>query len=89
MVIKFCFAGCDHNVPEKISIPPKRSVQFYNTISRWKKDSSIARIKVGFKYFRTSSDLWNDGIKKGQKLYTMIWSNEVELKDNLYSYEIK
>jgi hypothetical protein len=90
MELSSCNVGCDHNVPEKISIPPKRSVQFYNTISSWKKDSSIARIKVGFKYFRTGNDLWNsDGSKKSQKLYTMIWSNEVELKDRLYSYEIK
>jgi hypothetical protein len=90
MAFSNCYLGCDHNVPEKISIPPKRLVQFYNTISSWKKDSSIPRIKVGFKYFRTFSDLWNsDGSKKSQKLYTMIWSNEVGLKDNLYSYEIK
>ncbi len=86
----FCFSGCDHNVPKKISIPPKRSVQFYGTIISWKKDTSIARIKVGFRYFRTFNDLWNsDRSKESQKLYTMIWSNEVELKDNLYSYEIK
>jgi len=90
IAFRFCFRGCDHNVPKEIRIPPKKSVQFYGTISSWKKDSSIARIKVGFKYFRTADALWDsEESKASQKLYTMIWSNEVELKDNLYSYEIK
>ena len=87
---EFCFSGCDHNVPEKISVPGKKSAQFYGTIKSWKKDPAIARIKLGFKHFRTVNDLWfSDESSRNKRQYTMYWSNEVELKDNLYSYEIK
>jgi hypothetical protein len=90
IVFRYCFGGCDYNVPDEIKIPPKKSVQFYGTIVNWNKDSSIAHIKVGFKYFRTFDDLWNaDASKQSERPYTMIWSNEVELKDKMYTYEIK
>ena len=82
--------GCDHNVPEKISLPPKKSVQFNGTIKSWKKNPSIARIKVGFRHFQTVDELWYFvGAKESRDLNKMVWSNEVDLKDNLYSYEIK
>lgn len=90
IAFQFCFGGCDSNTPEKISLPPKKSIQFYGTIKNWKKDSSIARVKVGLRYFRTVDDLWRfDGSYDSKKLHKIVWSNEVELKDNLYSYEIK
>ena len=90
IAFKFCFGGCDHDTPEKISLPKKKSVQFYGTIKSWKKDSSVARIKVGLRYFGTVADLWNfDGLNDNKKPNKIIWSNEVELKDNLYSHEIK
>jgi hypothetical protein len=85
----YCFGGCDHNVPESISISPKKSVQFYSTIISWKKDKSIARIKAGLIYFPTVNDLWHFDGRRSKILDKIVWSNEVELKDNLYSYEIK
>lgn len=90
IAFQFCFAGCDHNVPEKITVPPKKSVQFYGTINSWKKSSAIAKIKVGFRYFATVDDLWSfGGTSADKKRYKLFWSNEVELKDSLYSYEVK
>jgi hypothetical protein len=90
IAFQFCFSGCDNNIPEKISLPQKKSIQFYGTIKSWKKDSSIARVKVGFRYFRTVDELWNfDGSNDSKKVNKIVWSNEVKLYDNLYSYEIK
>src|SRR5215471_11437699 len=42
VAFQFCFRGCDHNVPEKISLSKGQSVQFYGTIKSWKKDLSVA-----------------------------------------------
>lgn len=90
MAFQFCFGGCDINIPEKIILPTQKSSQFYGTIKSWKKDSSISRIKVGFRYFRTVEALWNfDGSDDKRNQNQIIWSNEVELKDNLYRFEIK
>jgi hypothetical protein len=90
IAFRFCFSGCDNNIPERISLPKTKSVQFYGTIKSWKKSSSIARIKVGFRYFPTFNDIWNsDGSQGRRNLNKIVWSNEVELKDYLYSYEIK
>lgn len=85
-----CFLGCDHNVADGIIVPPKKAAQFYGTIKSNKKGSSVDKIKVGFRYFATGKDIWNfDGTPKNKKLYKLFWSNEVALKDNLYSYEVK
>jgi len=85
-----CFSGCDREVPEEIMLPPKKMVQLNATITSYKKDFSIQRIKIGFKYFTTFHDAYNYGIENNKKnKIRIVWSNEVELKDNLYSYEVK
>lgn len=85
----YCIGGCDHNVPERVSVPPKKSVQFNNTIISWKKGRSITRIKAGFIYFTTFNEIWYYDGNYSKIADKIVWSNEVELKDNLYKYEIK
>jgi hypothetical protein len=83
-----CFSGCEHTMPLAVVVPPKKSAQFYATIYSAKKQATPSLIKVGFKYFPTAKEQWDYGTP-GHRKAKVFWSNEVELKDNLYSFEIK
>lgn len=90
IMFQSCFNGCEHSVPIEVIMPAKKSAQFYATVKSYKKEASTPLIKVGFRYFARVDDLWNYGIENPKlSKIKIFWSNEVELKDNLYSYEVK
>lgn len=82
------FCGCDSNIPIEIILFPKKSVEFYTVIRNRNWAISPIRIKVGFLYAKNSKDIFkiSNEKTKGEMIF---WSNEVELKDNLFNYEIR
>lgn len=90
VVYRFCFSGCDHNVPDFILLPPQKTARFYGTIRSYKKDGSVPRVKVGFRYYNSFNNIFYTG-PEGYRKHPcqLFWSNEIELKDNLYGYDIK
>lgn len=90
IVFHSCGPGYDGDELDKITLPPKIAIQFYCTIKSWKKGSSIPLIKAGFRYFKTAEEVYfYETAKKNKEKIQTFWSNEVELKDNMYSYEVK
>lgn len=90
VVFHSCGPGYDGDEIEKITLPPKIAVQFYCTIKSWKKDASVPLIRAGFRYFKTSEDVYfHETTKKGAKKIQTFWSTEVPLKDNMYRYEVR
>ncbi|HEX2628545.1 MAG TPA: hypothetical protein VHM26_06035 [Chitinophagaceae bacterium] len=82
--------GCDINIPVDIKLEPKQSIEFYTTLRSRMKGLPGGRLKAGFLYFTNSSDLYKMAGKKiDPEKVKIFWSNEVEIKDNLYSYEIR
>jgi hypothetical protein len=85
-----CFLGCDYNVADIIKVPPKKFAQFYGTIKNNSRESSTDKVKVGFGYFAAGKDIWDfNRTPNNNKLYRLFWSNEVELKDNIYSFRVR
>jgi hypothetical protein len=86
--LRFC--GCDSNIPVEIILSPRKSIEFYSAIKCHKKGSSTNRIKVGFVYFTNAQDIFNINKANSWSIKNNIfWSNEVELRNNLYTYEVK
>jgi len=81
--------GCDGNIPEDIRLKPHQSIHFYLLLRRFRQNLFCRKVKLGFKYYRDLLDLWNypnSKIKPAPP--TVYWSNEVEIKDNLFQYQI-
>ncbi len=81
--------GCDINIPDDIRLKPHQSIHFYGLLSRFRQKPFCRKVKLGFKYYRDLIDLWhfpNSTIKPAPP--TVYWSNEVEIKDNLFEYQI-
>jgi hypothetical protein len=81
--------GCDSNVPGDIRLKPHQSIHFYGLLWRRGQKPFCRKVKLGFKYYRDLIDLWNfpnSKIKPAPP--TVYWSNEVEIKDNLFQYQI-
>ena len=86
--LRFC--GCDSNIPVEVVLSPQKSIEFYSAIKYHRKDSSGVRIRAGFLYFTSARDIFNNAGTTSKNINRIkFWSNEVELKDNLYSYEIR
>jgi hypothetical protein len=85
-----CFNGCDRDDLDEITLLPKKAVQFYCTIPYNNKSTTISTIKAGFRYFTNPEDLWDfDKTRDKKKVFKTFWSDEVELKDKMYSYEVR
>ena len=81
--------GCDKNIPEDIRLKPHQSIHFYGLL-RGRGERPLCRnIKLGFRYYARLTDLLNFPDQKIKPaLPTIYWSNEVEIKDNLFEYQI-
>ena len=77
--LKFCFNGCDKNVPVKMTLKPKTSMVFYGVIHPIDTTIKVEKFKLGFvtleKNDFSNYHLRNDtGFMKNKKTY---WSNDV------------
>ncbi|HEY4831701.1 MAG TPA: hypothetical protein VIH61_03980 [Waddliaceae bacterium] len=81
--------GCDSNIPEDIRFKPHQSIHFYGLLRRSGQKPFCRKVKLGFQYYTRPFDLFhfpNQKIKPAPP--TVYWSNEVEIKDNLFQFEI-
>jgi hypothetical protein len=83
-------SGCDREVPEQITLLPRKAIQLNSIIICYKVGFSTQKIRVGFNYFPTFYDAQNYGDKNVKQNKIKVYrSNVVEIKDNLNRYEIK
>jgi hypothetical protein len=81
--------GCDINIPDDIRLKPHQSIHFYGLLRRSRQNPFCRKVKLGFKYYRNLVDLWNFPNSKIKPAPPAVyWSNEVEIKDNLFQYQI-
>jgi hypothetical protein len=87
--VRCSYFGCDSNIPEDIRLKPRQSIHFYGLLTRARQKPFCRKVKLGFQYYRDLVDLWhfpNSKIKPAPP--TVYWSNEVEIKNNLFQYQI-
>jgi hypothetical protein len=81
--------GCDKNFPEDIRLKAHQSIHFYGLLRRSGQKPLCRKVKLGFQYYTRLFDLLhfpNQKIKPAPP--TIYWSNEVEIKDNLFQFQI-
>lgn len=81
--------GCDSNFPIDIRLKPHQSIHFYGLLRRSGQKPFCRKVKLGFQYYTRPFDLFpfpNQKIKPAPP--TVYWSNEVEIKDNLFQFQI-
>jgi hypothetical protein len=87
--IYFREPGCDINLPADIHLRPHQSIHFYGVLTRSGTKPFSKKVKLGFRYFTNAADLWSSlSERKKVEKPTIYWSNEVEVKDNLFEYQI-
>jgi hypothetical protein len=87
--IYFHEPGCDINLPIDIHLRPHQAIQFYGVLAHSGAIPFSKKVKLGFRYFTNEGDLWpTPGRQTTLTKPTIYWSNEVDVKDNLFQYQI-
>jgi hypothetical protein len=87
--IYFREPGCDINVLADIHLRPHQSVHFYGALTSSGKKPFSKKVKLGFRYITNAADEWFTSAERPKvEKPTIYWSNEVEVKDNLFEYEV-
>jgi hypothetical protein len=83
------YFGCDSNIPEDVRLKPHQSIHFYGLLTRARQKPFCRKVKLGFNYYTRLFDLFNFPNQKIKPAPPAVyWSNEVEIKDNLFQYQI-
>jgi hypothetical protein len=80
---------CYSNFPIDIRLKPHQSIHFYGLLTRSGQKPFCRKVKLGFQYHTRHFDLFrfrNQKIKPAPP--TVYWSNEVEIRDNLFQFQI-
>jgi len=87
--IKFREPGCDNNGPILIHLQAHQSIYFYGLLTRVGAIPFCQKVKLGFRYITNSADLLFSSAEREKVEKPIIyWSNEVEVRDNLFKYQI-
>ena len=87
--INFREPGCDINIPAHIHLPAHGSIYFYGLLKRVGARPFCQKVKLGFRYITNSADLlFSSAERKKVEKPIIYWSNEVEVRDNLFKYQI-
>jgi len=83
------YFGCDSNFPEDIRLKPHQSIHFYGFLKHTGQKPFCRKVKLGFRYYVGMMDLLNLPNRKIKPAPpTVYWSNEVDIKDNLFQFQI-
>ena len=85
--------ACDVNIPIEIKLKPHQSVKFYGILRPRSDTLQNNKFKLGFVMLE-KSDLDLNFSSRTERYELMnkkgiYWSNEVELKDNIYRYKVE
>ena len=88
--IAFHEPGCDTNIPIDIHLRPHQSIEFYGVLTPMGKKPPGQKVKLGFRYYSNERDLWPPYRQETKVAKPVIyWSNEVDVKDNLFKFQIE
>ena len=80
--------GCDNNIPDDIHLPPHHSIHFYTLLWPSANKPLCKKVKLGFRYYAKFADIMNCSNQRIKAMPPRLyWSNEVEIKDNLFQYQ--
>jgi hypothetical protein len=86
----FCaYPGCDSNFPIQIDLLPHQSLNFYGILAHTVKTSFPKIVKLGFRYFTRGDALFETSAQTRNAAAALFWSNEVELRDNLFKFQME
>jgi hypothetical protein len=81
---------CYSNYPIDIRLKPHQSIHFYSLLTRSGQKPFCRKVKLGFQYYTRPSDLFTPRNQKTKPASPAVyWSNEVEIEDNLFQFQIE
>ena len=86
--IHFHEPGCDGNFPIDIHLRPHQSIQFYGMLTRAGEKPFGKKVKLGFRYITDEAYYWAAARHTTVAKPPIYWSNEVEVTDNLFRFQI-
>jgi hypothetical protein len=80
---------CYSNYPIDIRLKPHQSIHFYGLLTRSGQKPFCRKVRLGFRYYTRASDLFPSRNQKTKPAPPDVyWSNEVEIRDNLFQFQI-